>query len=118
MNLKYYASLWLTRKEFNEKIWKNKNNREVDIKLVKRKIATEMINEEEYGYRYISAVTSLPKRIIKKLAIKIGEERGREETKKNIAINMLKVSVPIAEIIHYTGLNEEEILKLKESITK
>ncbi len=116
MNLKFYASLWLTRKEFNEKIWKNKNNREVDIKLVKRKIATEMINEEEYGPRYISAVTCLPKRIVKKLAIEIDMERGREKAIKNIAINLLKMKEDINLISRVTGLTKEDILKLKKAI--
>ncbi len=116
MNLKFYASLWLTRKEFNEKIWKNKNNREVDIKLVKRKIATEMINEEEYGPRYISAVTGLPKRIVKKLAIEIDMERGREKAIKNIAINLLKMKEDINLISRVTGLTKEDVLKLKKAI--
>ncbi len=118
MNLKFYASLWLTRKEFNEKIWKNKNNREVDIKLVKRKIATEMINEEEYGPRYISAVTCLPRRIVKKLAIEIDMERGREKAIKNIAINLLKMKEDINLISRVTGLTKEDILKLKKHYKK
>ena len=120
MNLKFYASLWLTRKEFNEKIWKNKNNREVDIKLVKRKIATEMINEEEYGPRYISAVTCLPKRIVEKLAIKIGEERGEERgikiVEERIAKIMIQANEPLNKITTYTGLTKEDVLKLKKQI--
>ena len=122
MNLKFYASLWLTRKEFNEKIWKNKNNREVDIKLVKRKIATEMINEEEYGPRYISAVTCLPKRIVEKLAIEIGEERGNKnghaEEKNTVAEIMIQANEPLNKITTYTGLTKEDVLKLKKAIFK
>ena len=45
---------------------------------------------------------------------KIGEEKGRNEEKKQTAVNLLNMNMNLAIIEKATGLSEEEILKLKD----
>ena len=45
--------------------------------------------------------------------MKDGEEKGRNENKKEIALNMLKKQMPLELIEELTGLPQSEIEKLK-----
>lgn len=48
--------------------------------------------------------------------MKTAEKKGIEQGIENVALNMIKNNVNIKEIILYTGLNENQINKLKESL--
>ena len=45
-----------------------------------------------------------------------GEARGEARGIENIAINMLKANKPLDEIVLFTGLSQDEILKLKNKL--
>ena len=45
-----------------------------------------------------------------------GQAKGMEQEKYQIAINMLKKNYDIAEISEITGLKEEKIIKIKETL--
>ena len=57
-------------------------------------------------------------RMEEKAALSAERERGTEEGQKQkqieIAKNLLKLKIPIEQIIEATGLNKEEIIQLKE----
>ena len=47
--------------------------------------------------------------------VKIAREQGIEQSKKEIASNLLKMNMSIKDIIRATGLTKEEIENLKEN---
>ena len=46
-------------------------------------------------------------------AMEKGMEKGREEGREEVARNLLKMSMPVADIAKATGLSEDQILALK-----
>lgn len=50
-----------------------------------------------------------------KEGIKTGEKMGEKKKQKEIAIKLIKLEMPIEQIVEVTGLTKEEVMKLKES---
>ena len=42
-----------------------------------------------------------------------GLKKGRKESKMEMAENLIKINLPIEQIIQVTGLSEEEVMKIK-----
>ena len=58
--------------------------------------------------------------LVEERGIAIGEERGiaigEERGTINVAIKMLKANKPIVEIMEFTELSKEELVKLQEEL--
>lgn len=50
-----------------------------------------------------------------KEGMKTGEKMGEKKKQKEIAIKLIKLEMPIEQIVEVTGLTKEEVMKLKES---
>ena len=50
-------------------------------------------------------------------AVQEGKKEAVEETKRDMAIRMIKKEMPIDEIIEFSGLSKDEVLKLQSSVT-
>jgi predicted transposase/invertase (TIGR01784 family) len=61
-------------------------------------------------YSYISA--------FKEEGLEQGLQEGLQQGIRKVAINLLKANMPIDFIAQNTGLNEQEILRLQELLTK
>ena len=47
--------------------------------------------------------------------LEYAKKKGREEGRREIAVNLLRINLPIQTICEATGLTEEEVAGLKEN---
>ena len=53
----------------------------------------------------------------KKEEIEKGKEKGREEKRESVILNMLKKKMDISTIVECTGVSKEHIIQLQKSLS-
>ena len=86
------------------------------IEILENDYGLKMNKEVEEELRIMCNLSDL----VEERGIAIGEERGiaigEERGTINVAIKMLKANKPIVEIMEFTELSKEELVKLQEEL--
>ena len=85
-----------------------------EIRKINKKLASmSLSNEERNNYEFrLKAIRDEADAI--EHATRQGIEQGQEQEKKETVKRMLRKNVKVEDIMEFTGLNKEEIEKIKE----